>query len=333
VRAYDVADLIYHTGVKGEETDFNQLAELIQKTTTWDGAGGPGSIESLNMTGLKLLIISATHEIHQEIADLLAYVRTFQHKVEGKTPNSPPSAASLPASPPVQFIPKVSPFMAREEIILRALLQTIKLQFTETPLRKILDYIGEKIDIPVEVNDKDIEDLGINVDMPITVDFEAVSLRTVLDLMLREHNLYWTIYREKLLVASEDQIQRNTLEIRSCDVSDFPAFRDAQGNSVPDYDALIKIITNIVRPTTWNVNGGPGSVVPSESPGVQALAIKNSWAIQDEIDRMFAALRALRKSPITEEDIEHLPPLPAPTQPKPTPKWREKSLGMPSGMF
>jgi len=80
---YPVGDLMTFRDESGEQwTDFDSLMDLITSTvepTTWDDVGGPGSIAPLESK--VCLVISQTQEVHGQIEDVLAKLRSVDKKL------------------------------------------------------------------------------------------------------------------------------------------------------------------------------------------------------------------------------------------------------------
>ena len=69
--------------------DYDTLIDVIVATirpTSWDSAGGPGSIQGVSLGGAKVLVVAQTREVHEKIAKLLAAIREFAKK----NPNAAP---------------------------------------------------------------------------------------------------------------------------------------------------------------------------------------------------------------------------------------------------
>ncbi len=69
----------------GTASDFDSLIEIMTSTIapdSWDEVGGPGSVGAYEYAGKSVLIISQTHEIHEQITDLLEALRKIE--VKGK---------------------------------------------------------------------------------------------------------------------------------------------------------------------------------------------------------------------------------------------------------
>lgn len=78
-KIYDVADLVGEDARK--MADFRPLIELITAeiaATTWDQVGGPASIRSVQMSGIRAVVVSQTEEVHFEIKNLLEALRRLK---------------------------------------------------------------------------------------------------------------------------------------------------------------------------------------------------------------------------------------------------------------
>ncbi|NQU24922.1 MAG: hypothetical protein HQ567_26865 [Candidatus Nealsonbacteria bacterium] len=89
-RVYDVVDLVVYCDENGDPVDdYDTLIDSIASTlspTTWDEVGGPGSISGNSFGSAKLLIVSQTQDVHEEVVDLLKQIRA----VAEKYPAGPP---------------------------------------------------------------------------------------------------------------------------------------------------------------------------------------------------------------------------------------------------
>lgn len=102
MHVYDVADLVVCRNNEGELwDDYDFLTDTITSTirpATWDAGGGPASIRGRTFGGGKVVIVSQTQEVHEEIVDFLAKLRA----VTKKNANAPPPRRDLapPPKPP-----------------------------------------------------------------------------------------------------------------------------------------------------------------------------------------------------------------------------------------
>ena len=91
-RVYEVGDLVSCRDKKGRLwPDFRSLIEMVTSViqpTTWDEVGGPGSINEGLFAHGKMLVVSQTADVHEEMAQLLEDVRKVarKHPGDGKPP-------------------------------------------------------------------------------------------------------------------------------------------------------------------------------------------------------------------------------------------------------
>ena len=254
-------------------------------------------------------MFSQTQNVHEEVANLLAHLRAIRR--DGNKNETPGVAQATGESQPAAISVKTSPFTPQEEKIRHALSVPLTLQFKDTPIKKIVEHILNNTNIQVIIDNKKLSEKNIDADTQFTVDLVGLDLSDALDSMLKENELGWTITKGMLLITSSEEVD-GLLETRTYDVSDMPAFRNKQGEPVPDYDNLINTITGTVAPSTWDSVGGPGSIEKYETKGIQALVVNQQWKAHQKINKLLTDLRNLRKSAPTKEDIEKLPLAPPP---------------------
>jgi hypothetical protein len=155
-------------------------------------------------------------------------------------------------------------------------------------------------------------DLGDVLDLPVTASARDVTLETALYLVLRPLRLTWTFDCECLVVTTEDDEWFYPLTVRCYDVSDFAVNVDDRGEGVPDYDVIIRTITLPVVKSSWEGEGGRGSIRPFDGGGIHAIVVSQTWQMQRAVESLLADLRRLRQRAPTKEDIERLPRLPKP---------------------
>ena len=62
-----------------------------------------------------------------------------------------------------------------------------------------------------------------------------------------------------------------------------------------DYDTLIDVITETVKPTTWDQVGGPGSITGASIGTAKVLIVSQTYEVQGEIARLLADIREIAK--------------------------------------
>jgi hypothetical protein len=219
------------------------------------------------------------------------------------------STARAEDSTAAKAVEKAKPEPA--DAIRQALTKKIEWNFEEMPLADVAEVLHKELKIPIRLDTKALNDLGITPETTITFKMSGISAKTALKLLLGDLGLTTIIDDEVLIITSPDVADCQLITV-IYDVSDLPAYRRANGKTVPDYDALSDVITRTIKPTTWDEVGGQGSVQPFESGEVQALVVSQTREVQDEILNLLAGLRKLRQWPLGEKEIEKLPIDPGP---------------------
>jgi len=89
---YEVGDLVTFRDEKNEVCeDYDTLVDTITSTvqpTTWEDVGGPGAIAPATFSTAKVLVVSQTQEVHEEIVALLGKIHGLI-KQSGQKPQPP----------------------------------------------------------------------------------------------------------------------------------------------------------------------------------------------------------------------------------------------------
>ena len=92
-----------------------------------------------------------------------------------------------------------------EERITEALNDTTTMEFIETPLSDVVDYLKDLHKIEIQLDSKALEDAGSGSDTPITKNLKGISLRSALRLMLGGLDLTYVIKDEVLLITTPEK--------------------------------------------------------------------------------------------------------------------------------
>jgi hypothetical protein len=175
-----------------------------------------------------------------------------------------------------------------------ALASPTELDFVETPLQEVIDYLKTQYGIEIQLDAKAVDDVGIGTDVPVTVDLKGISLRSALNLVLRRLNLTWTIEDEVLMITTPEEAE-NRLDTRVYDVADLVACRDDHDVPWDDYDTLIDTIASTIKPRTWEMEGGPGSIKGATLGTARVLVVSQTRDVQDEIVSLLKGIREIAK--------------------------------------
>ena len=92
-----------------------------------------------------------------------------------------------------------------EKKISDALKSPTELEFVETPLADVIDYLKTYHQIEIQIDTKALSDVGITPDERITKSLKGISLRSALRLTLRDLDLTYMIQDEVLLVTTPEE--------------------------------------------------------------------------------------------------------------------------------
>ncbi|TWT94614.1 hypothetical protein [Stieleria varia] len=122
--------------------------------------------------------------------------------------------------------------------------------FIETPLIEALQVLGDLHDIPIVLDRRSLEEIGLSADAPVTIDLKSVSLRSFLRLMLRDLQLTYLVKDDVLqIMTTESAAHSLTTEV-------YPFSKELSDKG----DKIMKALTTTVNPSTWEALGGPSSV-------------------------------------------------------------------------
>jgi hypothetical protein len=216
-----------------------------------------------------------------------------------------------------------------EAAIEQALAQPTEIEFVDTPLSDVIDYLKDHHRIEIQLDIKMLDDVGIGSDTPVTKRLKGISLRSALNLLLRELSLTWIIQDEMLLITTPEEAE-SRLTIKVLDVADLVVCRDSSDRPWDDYDTLIKMITSTVLPTTWEAAGGPGSIAPANLGMAKALVVSQTYHVHCQIAEVLAKVRNIAKKNPDGGPPRRDRPCPIPKTDKP-PHGAKPTGGM--GMF
>ncbi|MEM1069110.1 MAG: hypothetical protein AAGI63_09460, partial [Planctomycetota bacterium] len=98
-----------------------------------------------------------------------------------------------------------------ERMIESALDNEMSANFVELPLGEAVRQIGEEHDIPIVVDNRALEEIGLSADEPVNLQLKNVSLRSFLRLMLRELDLTYMIKDEVMQITTIEAAEQNLI--------------------------------------------------------------------------------------------------------------------------
>jgi hypothetical protein len=180
------------------------------------------------------------------------------------------------------------PAEASRARIEQALDAPIDLIFDETPLTEVAAHLRSVAKIPVQLDLRAIEDIGLGADTKVTFEIANVSLRSALRHLLRRFELT-TIIRDESLLITTDEEAEDSMSIRVYSVRDLAHALDANGEEIENDGDLTETLPSLIAPNSWANVGGPGNMVPHHG----RLVVAQSDDVHEQLAAVLAALRTM----------------------------------------
>lgn len=258
---YNIGDLLD----AGYEAD--SLEETIESTVAaseWDSVGGSGSLTFIG----DVMFVRQTDAIHREVQGLLAALRKHARQ-------------TFILDPP------------KHHIFRQQLDGNVSVDFVDMPLEAAVKQLSESTGVDIRLNLTALRGVRIREREPVTVRLADRKLRTVLQAMIMDLNLSWTLRDGVLWITTPEEV-KSLLKTAVYDVRDL--CRDAD-----ESDALTEAITSQADAQTWDEVGGSGSICFAK-PGT--MVIRNEERVLATVLDLLETYRtALRASKPRQRDV------------------------------
>jgi hypothetical protein len=108
-----------------------------------------------------------------------------------------------------------------EKAIMKALKRTVSVEFKETPLKDVAEYLSDRYRIPIVLDAAGLKDAGIDESLPVTQKLSGISLQSALEIILDELQLKWTIHHDVLMITSPQKAESDEfMSTKIYDVTD-----------------------------------------------------------------------------------------------------------------
>ncbi len=253
------ADLLAITGESSE--DFSDVIQNIVTPEQWEDIGGTAEIRALPCA----LAVAHRYDAQQQIARLLEVIADAHRHPERLDPIPVRLYESRSYDRMEKKLDQIVSYTANEN---------------EIGLHDVLDHIRRTYETPI-VLDQELVDFQFEV----TVDLENVSLRFLLEQILRPHSLVVEPGDGFLIITSEEKFLPWLSKTVVYPVGDFVGAETAAD-----------VITRMVSPNDWADVGGDASVVPCGKTVVVSHSREGHAQVADLLRRW----RAIRQA----DDVE-----------------------------
>ena len=195
-----------------------------------------------------------------------------------RAPTQTPSNTKTRTTPSKQLSPTET-----EQQLHASLADETSQVFINAPLEEALQAISELHNLPIVVDKRALEEIGLTPSAPVTLDLHNVTLRSFLRLMLHDLDLTYVIKDEVIQITSTEAAENN-LVLKMHILPKIVAEKS---------DVVLHALQSTVQSDTWDVAGGPSTAVAIDS----VLAVSTTGDVHDQIDDFLTKLElALEKS-------------------------------------
>ncbi len=173
-----------------------------------------------------------------------------------------------------------------------ALALPTSVDFVDTPLKDVIDYIKDLHKIEIRLDAACLKDAGVEPDNPVTINLKGISLRSALRLLLDEMQLKYVIHNEVLLITSPQKADSEEfMSTNLYPVKDLVLVRNGHREIETDFQPLIELITSSIVTKTWLDKGGDGTITAYQFQDRCLLVVKQTPEVQEAIAHLLLALR------------------------------------------
>lgn len=323
---YSVADLLFvdydEAGLpfprQDNDSGCSSEDQLIQVLMTkiapdsWAPAGGPGVIQYFPL-GMSL-VVNQSDEVHAEIQKVLAQFsrrvevvglvkQCYRLMGEGKWVDAlavARKADKLGCDKVDGGAVHIPTICIEERLRLgleEKLAKPVSIALKDVPLRLALANVRMLGGINISVDEVALEQASVSLDQPLLFCVERISLRSALNLMLKQIGLTYQIKDGALLVT-----------VPTCG-KNLPAREYPIAESmVPGCEHLIAFIKSTIFPDSWGDDYDRGPSI-RYCPKSKSLIVRQTQDVQEAVEALMKALGGDQPKPPMTNDVS-LPPIP-----------------------
>lgn len=106
--------------------------------------------------------------------------------------------------PAKEYFPQPS---ERESQLYATLAQHVSIDFHEQPLADVASWFSSKLEVPVILDNRSLEDAGVGSDSPVTRKVDGISARAALELVLDDMDLTYLERDGAILITTQDRAE------------------------------------------------------------------------------------------------------------------------------
>lgn len=225
--------------------------------------------------------------------------------------------AAILAAPPVLGRQLQLPWPTAAELkILNALDSTTQMEFIDTPLSEVIEYLKDMHAIEIQLDQRTLDDVGIGTDTPITRSIAGIKLRSALRLLLADLDMTYIVRDEVLLITTRESARApENMIVRLYPVAALVGDGEEMKTNVA---RLVQAVT--VLPGPWRVadgcevaagpstaprppiladDGTSGAIAVAMIAGQPVLVVRQSYAMHARVLELLASLETLTDPEVT----------------------------------
>jgi hypothetical protein len=205
---------------------------------------------------------------------------------QGQDPFAVPKAKGVPRKPIPKSVTPPTASVWGEAKIEKKLKSPTQIEFVETPLKDVVDYLKDLHRMEIQLDEKGLKAAGIGSETQVTMNIKGLPLASALNLLLGQLGARWTIRDDVLVVTSPANAEAAEFFITKVyDVADLVACRDSAGQARDDYDTLTDVIVHTVAPV--------GKIHGATLGTAKVLVVTASYPTQQKIVKLLEETRAI----------------------------------------
>jgi len=147
-----------------------------------------------------------------------------------------------------------------EQHVMKMLNSTMSIDFTNARFKEVIEYLQERTEMPIILDEGSLRDAGVQYDDPVTFKAPKVQVRTILRKVLGDRGLSYFVKEGAIQVVTIQQA-RETMVVRTYPVGELinvnPAFGPFMGRAImyQQVQQLINTVQASMDPTIWQQGG------------------------------------------------------------------------------
>lgn len=165
-----------------------------------------------------------------------------------------------------------------------------RLEFPNTPLRDALQFIADRHDFNMIVDERGVTEAGVSVEENVDIVLQGVSLRSALNILLDPYELTYITKNDVLLITTKARAAKE-VDSRTYYVRDMlPAPNAEASDLVADLSRLLPLADDANGPPLPGLEPVSAAIVPRGD----RLLVTSTWAGHKRIEEVLRLLKASR---------------------------------------